>query len=177
MKQNINYKTKEKECVNCKKILPFSSFNSLSRVISGLHSRCRECTRKYGREYSRMVYAKDGERIKALSTKWRLENPEKVKAMAKRARLKLRNEVLNAYSSGKPKCACCGEKIWEFLALDHVNNDGYLERNNKYKKGGPTGFYHQLKKLNYPDKYRYQILCHNCNCAKGFYGKCPHIKL
>lgn len=19
-----------------------------------------------------------------------------------------------------------------------------------------------------------KLLCHNCNCAKGFYGKCPH---
>ena len=22
----------------------------------------------------------------------------------------------------------------------------------------------------------FQILCHNCNMAKGFYGKCPHQK-
>ena len=32
-----------------------------------------------------------------------------------------------------------------------------------------------LKKLGYP-KDGYQLLCHNCNCAKGWYGACPHTE-
>lgn len=29
-----------------------------------------------------------------------------------------------------------------------------------------------LRRNNYPNGF--QVLCHNCNMAKGFYGKCPH---
>ena len=29
-------------------------------------------------------------------------------------------------------------------------------------------------KNNFPKGF--QVLCHNCNLAKGFYGKCPHEK-
>ena len=29
-------------------------------------------------------------------------------------------------------------------------------------------------KNNFPEGFK--ILCHNCNNAKGFYGKCPHQK-
>jgi hypothetical protein len=31
----------------------------------------------------------------------------------------------------------------------------------------------KVKAAGYP-KDRYQLLCHNCNMAKGFYGLCPH---
>lgn len=30
-----------------------------------------------------------------------------------------------------------------------------------------------LKKNDYPKGF--QILCHNCNMSKGFYGYCPHV--
>jgi hypothetical protein len=29
-----------------------------------------------------------------------------------------------------------------------------------------------LAKHGYPDTF--QLLCHNCNLARGFYGTCPH---
>ena len=32
--------------------------------------------------------------------------------------------------------------------------------------------YQWLKANSYPDGF--QILCFNCNCAKGAYGECPH---
>ena len=31
-----------------------------------------------------------------------------------------------------------------------------------------------IKKNNFPKGF--QILCHNCNVAKGIYGECPHEK-
>ena len=31
-----------------------------------------------------------------------------------------------------------------------------------------------IKDNNFPDGF--QILCHNCNQAKGYYGICPHEK-
>lgn len=77
-----------------------------------------------------------------------------------------REEVIQHYGG---KCSCCGETQYEFLSLDHVNNDGH-----KHKKVGVTAHtLHQWAKNNgYPDTL--QVLCYNCNCAKGVYGACPH---
>jgi hypothetical protein len=83
----------------------------------------------------------------------------------------LRAEVLAHYGN---KCACCGETHPEFLGIDHINGGG-----NKHRRepgvGSGAGFYLWLKKHHYPEGF--QVLCHNCNLAKGFYGYCPHKKL
>lgn len=81
---------------------------------------------------------------------------------------KRRMECLIAYSSKNPFCACCGESTYEFLSIDHINNDGSRHR----KEMGSRQIYSWLIKNNFPSGF--QILCHNCNMAKGFYGKCPH---
>lgn len=80
--------------------------------------------------------------------------------------LRCRLEVLEHYGGNPPKCACCGESTIQFLALDHING---------HTKGEPRGgrpIYTWLRKKGFPSGF--QILCHNCNLAKGFYGKCPH---
>ena len=71
------------------------------------------------------------------------------------------------YSKGVPQCSCCGELIYEFLTIDHVHNDGKDHR----KKIGHN-LYDWLIKNNFPDGF--QVLCMNCNWAKGKYGLCPH---
>ena len=65
------------------------------------------------------------------------------------------------------KCNCCGEERYEFLAFDHVNNDGAEHRRNH--KGSIVNWLHRE---GFPDTI--QVLCHNCNSAKGYYGVCPH---
>lgn len=83
---------------------------------------------------------------------------------------KLRQQVLDYYGNA---CACCGETIYEFLAIDHVNNDGNIDRANGIR--GP-GLVRKIIAENYPDKY--QILCHNCNFAKQFSPDgCPHQRI
>lgn len=68
------------------------------------------------------------------------------------------------------RCACCGETEEKFLGIDHVRNDGWLDR----KRGlSGTQLYQWLKRNGWP-KEGFQLLCHNCNLAKGFYGECPH---
>lgn len=96
------------------------------------------------------------------TTKWRLVKKEYDK--------RIRLEALTHYSKGTPKCACCGETHLEFLAFDHINGGGnaHIRSINRYKLG------QWLRKHNYPEGY--QILCHNCNMAKGIYGKCPHTQ-
>ena len=83
---------------------------------------------------------------------------------------KLRKDVLSHYSNNEFVCACCGEKEYKFLTLDHIDGGGNEHRR---KVGHPTySIYTQLRKANYPDGY--QILCHNCNWGKGLYKICPH---
>ena len=80
----------------------------------------------------------------------------------------LKIELLTHYSSGPPRCACCGEATLAFLSLDHINNDGAKDR----KKGGRS-LYFYLKKNGYPKGI--QVLCMNCNFGKKCNGGvCPH---
>ena len=81
----------------------------------------------------------------------------------------LRNEVVMAYGG---KCACCGEKNFLFLTVDHPKNDGAKHRR---ETGCGTGikFYNWLRLRGYPKDF--QILCWNCNCGKRDNGGiCPH---
>lgn len=83
--------------------------------------------------------------------------------------IELKREVMEAYGG---HCTCCGETRIEFLSIDHIFNDGAEHR----RKTGEVGalLYSKLKRDGYP-KGRLQVLCYNCNGAKGFYGYCPHI--
>ena len=75
--------------------------------------------------------------------------------------------VLMHYGGIPQKCSCCGESEVKFLTIDHVNNDGAKHR--KEIVGNLTQW---LLKNGLPEGF--QILCYNCNCAKGFFGTCPH---
>lgn len=81
---------------------------------------------------------------------------------------KLRYGALIAYGG---KCACCGETNPAFLELDHIKGDGAERRRLKE----PTGIdlCRVLCRTGYKD-VGLQVLCSNCNSAKGRYGYCPH---
>lgn len=80
---------------------------------------------------------------------------------------KLRREVFNAY--GGPVCACCEEDEYDFLTLDHINNDG-AEQRKKY--GSNPRVLQVIKQQGFPEGY--QVLCANCNTSKGKTGICVH---
>lgn len=84
----------------------------------------------------------------------------------------LRKIVLTHYSEGKLECVCCGEKIYEFLTLDHINNDGHQHKMKVSTNS--LSFYKDIIRHGFPPWY--QLLCHNCNWARGILGKCPHEK-
>ncbi len=80
----------------------------------------------------------------------------------------LKAQLMEIYG---PKCACCGESNSQFLTLDHINNDGAVER--KECKLGTWGVFR--KAVRDRDKTRYQILCYNCNFGRAKNGGvCPH---
>lgn len=80
----------------------------------------------------------------------------------------IRRECLTAYGG---QCSCCGESRFEFLTLDHING-----RESRKRKKQVHVEMVQLKRQGWP-KLNIQLLCFNCNCAKGVYGSCPHTWL
>jgi len=85
------------------------------------------------------------------------------KKLATRRAVKLQG--IAAYGG---KCACCGETGTEFLTLDHING----RASEPYRTTGQKAWA-RLKARGWP-KDNFQLLCFNCNCAKGIYGRCPH---
>jgi hypothetical protein len=102
-------------------------------------------------------FAKDRTRIDGYNTSCRECTTE--------SRSKLRLAVINKYGG---KCVCCDEDKTDFLVIDHVKGGGRKE----LKGRGPSVLRNKL--LKHPISSDYQVLCHNCNLAKGFYGRCPH---
>ena len=103
--------------------------------------------------------------------------------------LNLRMEVFPHYSkihsnSEIPCCRCCGENSnMEFLAIDHILGKKVMDSipelielgySSKMKKNVLLNW---IKNNNYLSNLQteyFQILCHNCNVAKGVYDVCPH---
>ena len=112
-------------------------------------------------------YQKNKERKRKYNREYRNKNIERFRNTERLERQKLRLEVLYRYSKGIPKCACCGETEIRFLSIDHING-----RKEEERKLSGAKLYFFLKRN--PIDKNIQILCHNCNLAKGFYGECPH---
>ena len=106
---------------------------------------------------------------KLVHQKWNNDNKILMNQYKKKSKDSLRSRVINGYGGC---CNCCGERMVEFLSLDHVLGGGNQER--KTKSCGGRAAYMRAIKENFPSDY--QILCMNCNFAKGIHGGCPHKK-
>ncbi len=133
------------------------------------------------KEYSKRWYMANRDKLLAYAKQWAKNNPEKrratqqrhkerhpdrVKELLRVCRQKLKAEIINAYGG---KCTCCGQREPDFLTVDHINNTGAAHR----REIGRTELYAWLKRNGFP-KDEFQLLCWNCNMAKGRYGSCPH---
>lgn len=124
--------------------------------------------KRYNPVYNAAYSAAHRAEKKAYNAAYHAAHRAEMLAYQANYRIQQRRTVLEHYGN---KCICCGEIRPEFLAVDHVNNDGAQQRK---RLGGATGvsFYNWIISHNYPDDL--QLLCHNCNQAKAFYGQCPH---
>lgn len=70
-------------------------------------------------------------------------------------------------------CVCCGEAHPDFLAMDHINNDGASHRKDINGNNRSGRIYGWLIRNNFPQAF--QTLCHNCNFSKHLNkGQCIH---
>lgn len=118
---------------------------------------CAVCGRRVTTYHTRQVRLCRGCQAKKENARWL------------RWKSDLRREFIAAYGG---QCACCGETEPLFLTLEHLNGDG---REHRLRVGrNTTGLLADLKHRGWP-KDKYQLLCMNCNWAKGHCGGvCPH---
>lgn len=95
--------------------------------------------------------------------------PAKSREYGRSKILVYKKEVLQEYGA---QCYCCGQKIWQFLTIDHIDNSGSKHRKEIGHRGG-TAIYQWLKRHSYP-KDNFRLLCMNCNASIGFHGFCSH---
>jgi len=147
----------------------------------------REKIRLYFKKYdadrrskTREYYKNNKERIKKRTSeynkrperlaKWReyckrAEVKAKSSARQKEKHQRLRIAAIEFYGG---KCACCGETEPKFLGIDHI-----VGKTGKRRPMSGVMWYLFIVKNR---QQNLQVLCHNCNLAKGFYGSCPHLK-
>lgn len=150
----------------CGLIKSLEEFPRDKRTPDGHMKRCRDCTGLRRKE--RTFRAESLEKRRAWEKAHYAKNRERELARNKARHDALRQEVLTAYGH---RCACCGEEIAEFLAVDHVNGRGARDRRESHFTG--LALYLWLKRQGFPQD-GFRLLCHNCNCARGFYGYCSH---
>lgn len=130
------------------------------------YSKNKERQVEYNRQYRKNNYDKELIRQR----KYNQEHREERNAKRRERNAERRLRVIQHYSNGTNSCSCCGESIVQFLTVEHINGGGTKHREEQ-KLYGNT-FYYWLIKNKFP--LGYEILCYNCNCAKGAYGICPH---
>lgn len=122
---------------------------------------------KYYKEYKE----KNKDKIKEYSKKWRDSHKEYIKDYVKSngggyaMQRKNREKIFELYGKS---CVCCGETHKEFLTLEHKKGQKGNLRETQYQA------YKNAASRYQPEKY--EILCMNCNFAKGKVGYCPHNK-
>jgi hypothetical protein len=105
--------------------------------------------------------------VAAKMRRLRAREPDRMVDYQRDWRRKQRQSVLAHYGG---RCACCGETEYEFLSIDHIEGGGTQHRRDIGSRGATMMRW--LINNGYPEGFR--VLCHNCNQAIGFYGKCPH---
>lgn len=73
---------------------------------------------------------------------------------------------------GGAVCRCCGESEYAFLTFDHIHGNGAQDRKRFNGRVPYVWVTEQIKSSDAAK--RLQVLCFNCNIAKGKSGACPH---
>lgn len=135
----------------------------------GTDEVAKEARRQQNNASARKQYAANPEHKRKLKKESMERTRDALRARYRRINAERKLRVLSAYGG---VCRCCLEDRPEFLCMDHINNDGAQHRRAIRNSGG-TGTYAWLERNGYP-KDIVQILCFNCNAAKGHFGYCPH---
>lgn len=150
-----------RKCPKCKKTLTYKTYSSWQSSESR-NSTCLEC-RPTKPKLSKDELINRKNELKKYHQNYRDTNKESLRFKKREYSEKIKIEGIKFYGG---KCSCCGESEPKFLTLEHKNG-----REEQDKLTGKKAWA-KVKSLGYPDNYT--VLCFNCNCCKGAYGKCVH---
>jgi hypothetical protein len=153
-------------CCRCKESKPATPEFFYRAGKSGLCPYCKPCSKIISKE--RRKDPVSGALTRETQKRYHAANRESRREMFRMRNIRWKREAIAAYGGS---CACCGETAIEFLAIDHVNEDGHEHRNDGLRRGH---IYLWLRRNKHPQGGRFQVLCNNCNIAKSMYGGCPH---
>jgi len=144
-------------------------------VLKDRHRRYREANREAINEQQRQYREVNREAIKTRQRRYQEENSEAIKLYKQKYReanlevlrekqrlyhARHRDQCLKHYGG---KCAVCRESRTEYLAIDHINNNGAEHRAQIGGSGAAT--HRWLVKNKFPRGF--QVLCTNCNVLKA----------
>lgn len=142
-------------CTGCGCNLPDTRFYRRKERGGQLYRHCKDCHRR-------------------LTSAWINARPETRRAYSRQWGKRLRIRTLRVVArSRNPQCSCCGETEVDFLVIDHMNGGGSKE---SASYGNHREFYQGIVQGK-RDTSDLQILCANCNTAKGRAGTCPHHRV
>lgn len=155
--------TGRKTCPKCGVDMPLSEFRKLRNHGGKLYfSYCNSCHR----ESCRSSRLRNPNMVRESSRRQYAKHSEAINARGRARNARIRDEVYSAYGDA---CACCGETNRAFFTIDHIDGSGADHK----REIGRGSLYPWLRRNGFP-KDNFQILCFNCNCAKGFREVCPH---
>ena len=140
-------------CNVCKLEKSLNEFYKDSQKKLGISHTCKNCSKK-------------------VVAKWHQNNRDKSRATGRKTAYNRKLKVLTYYSKlDTPICSCNGCYVQDplFLAIDHIQGNGAQQRREEKIKS--SHLYNWIVKNNFPDGF--QVLCHNCNFAKGTKDDCP----
>lgn len=181
-----------KVCGKCRKSLPVASFYWSSRKQK-YHGYCKAYRHDYHIENREQALSKQTRRIAARrQDNWAGYRYPLLKYSAKHRHIPFlisKEEFCTWYEAQSPhKCAYCQLSLEQLrhmgidMSVDRIDNaQGYMLHNitlaclccNKIKLDVLT--YEDMRLIGQVVRQRL-LSNHNCNCAKGFYGECPHVR-
>lgn len=88
---------------------------------------------------------------------------KQINSYIKKYYLKLKLEIFELLGN---KCVRCGESDFRCLQIDHVNDNGNIER--KLAHGNKTTYLKNIIRNIKNGSHDYQLLCANCNTKKEY---------
>ena len=166
-----------KTCSQCEYAKPSTEYYTDKTKADLKRPCCKLCDNLRMKEYRKTnahkvvfnPYQKEWQRQYRKTDKYK--EFRRKEQIARRIRAKERKQAVIELLGGK--CECCDITDYHFLSLDHINNDGYMDREHRKNRINTYLLYKKILDGEYSRKLR--ILCFNCNIARQHNGgECPH---
>ena len=165
---------------NWHKTHPNKKYNVNPERKKGLVKKWRMENREHINLARKLQYQNNKEKCSETRAKWleknyiymrkkraeyREKNREHLALSARQRNRKLKQLLMDKYGG---KCVGCGETELTVLTMDHINDDGYIERQLRKEHKKVSSWYVDLLKSE--RRIDLQILCANCQMRKKIYG-------